>query len=146
MDDKKITFSGEKLRKLRVMAGLDQKELAKRSGCRNTDIWRYEKNQFTPKPERIASLAKALNVDTLELFEGAEHHQAQAHPFTPEENIIIEKLLSLDKFRMARVLGYVEGLLASKNHSSARQGADLSSGYEAGHEAPKPPRKPSSNS
>lgn len=53
---------GEKIKKLRQLRGLTQKELAKRAGLSELSIVLYEKGNRRPRVDVIAKIAKALDV------------------------------------------------------------------------------------
>ncbi|WP_296068205.1 XRE family transcriptional regulator [uncultured Agrobacterium sp.] len=55
-----VTFSGEKLTEARLAKGLYKNALADRIGVTAMQITRYESNQDRPTPEKLASIAKAL--------------------------------------------------------------------------------------
>jgi len=53
---------GERLKLARLMAGMSQRDLAKRVGVTATSISKYEDNRMMPAPETLSRLAQALNV------------------------------------------------------------------------------------
>ncbi len=55
-----VTFSGEKLTEARLAKGLYKNALADRIGVTAMQITRYESNQDRPTPEKLVSIAKAL--------------------------------------------------------------------------------------
>lgn len=55
-----VTFCGEKLTEARLAKGLYKNALADRIGVTAMQITRYESNQDRPTPEKLASIAKAL--------------------------------------------------------------------------------------
>jgi transcriptional regulator with XRE-family HTH domain len=60
-------FDPDRLRQLRVDAGLTQRELAERTGTDHTTIAKYENGARVPFVERLAALAGALGVAPAEL-------------------------------------------------------------------------------
>ena len=60
-------FDPDRLRQLRVAAGLTQHELAMRTGTDASTIGKYESGSRTPYVDRLASLASALGVTPAEL-------------------------------------------------------------------------------
>jgi transcriptional regulator with XRE-family HTH domain len=61
---------GDRVRVLRLKAGISQEELAARSGLHRTYISSVERGQRNISLTNIHSLADALGVDVQELFEG----------------------------------------------------------------------------
>jgi hypothetical protein len=53
---------GQRLKSLRLAAGLLQEALAHKARVRPEMIWRYEQGQFRPRPAALARLAWALGV------------------------------------------------------------------------------------
>ena len=61
-----MTF-GEKLRHTRLLCGLSQAKLAKRSGVYQTEIYRYEVEGVEPSFANLRRLAMALDITSKEL-------------------------------------------------------------------------------
>ena len=64
-----VLYVGKNLRRLRRQKLLTQERLADLSGVGVATIIRAEKNQVEPSAETIRKLAKALEVEPLDLFE-----------------------------------------------------------------------------
>jgi len=61
---------GEKIRRLRLKAGMSQESLAQRVGVTTHTIWRLENGPtFNPRLETLRALAKALGVPLEELLD-----------------------------------------------------------------------------
>ena len=58
---------GEKIRKIRITAGLTQKELGGKIGIDSATVGKYERGLINPKIETIEKFATALNVNLAEL-------------------------------------------------------------------------------
>ena len=58
---------GDKIKSLRKEKGLSQEDLAKKCGLNRNSIYKYEKNETTPKLNQIKKIAAALNVEVNEL-------------------------------------------------------------------------------
>lgn len=58
---------GEKLRRLRIKAGMNVAELSERSGIHKVGIYNYEKNATVPSFQFLQALAKALDFSWAEL-------------------------------------------------------------------------------
>jgi transcriptional regulator with XRE-family HTH domain len=67
-EDRRRSF-GDRVRLLRVAAGLSQEELADRSGLHRTYISSVERGQRNISLANIHSIADALSIDVRELFE-----------------------------------------------------------------------------
>lgn len=62
------TDRGEKLKDLRMRAGLSQEELAEKAGVGVATVIRFEHEQHEPNARTIRKLATALDVDPRKLF------------------------------------------------------------------------------
>ncbi|WP_037351164.1 helix-turn-helix domain-containing protein [Anaeroarcus burkinensis] len=58
---------GDKIKSLRKEKGLSQEDLAKKCGLNRNSIYKYEKNETTPKLNQIKKIAAALDVEANEL-------------------------------------------------------------------------------
>lgn len=63
---------GERLKRLRVEAGLTQMELAKKSGIAQKSISNWEMNDKEPKISSLRKLCKALGVPSSTFVEETE--------------------------------------------------------------------------
>jgi len=72
----KVLF-GERLRQLRIVAGLSQEELAHRAGLDRTYVSSCERGRRNLSLEAIVQLADALNVPPSKLLEGVEKREEQ---------------------------------------------------------------------
>ena len=70
-------FNGAQLRSLRERAGYTQMELAERIRVRSSQISRYEKGEFIPRPRKIKAIARVLNIKSDELFTEVEEKQEE---------------------------------------------------------------------
>jgi DNA-binding XRE family transcriptional regulator len=61
---------GQRLRALRLAAGLTQAELARRTGIHRPNIARVEAGRHTPSLETLARLAAAIGVPTTRVLSG----------------------------------------------------------------------------
>ncbi|MCA9580541.1 MAG: helix-turn-helix transcriptional regulator [Myxococcales bacterium] len=62
------TQLGARLRELRLLAGLTQAELARRTGIHRPNIARVEAGRHTPSLETLSRLATAIGVSTTTVF------------------------------------------------------------------------------
>jgi transcriptional regulator with XRE-family HTH domain len=61
---------GERIRRLRLRAGMSQESLAQRVGVTSRTIWRLENGpNFNPRLETLRALAEALGVPLKELLD-----------------------------------------------------------------------------
>ena len=61
---------GERIRRYRQSAGMTRVALAKQAGIGRVTLARIEKGSHAPKPETLASLAGALEIDVVDLLAG----------------------------------------------------------------------------
>jgi transcriptional regulator with XRE-family HTH domain len=61
---------GKNLKRLRMLAGLSQQELAQKIGVTQPRIARWEKGEVMPYAQYLAKLAKALEVTIDEIIRG----------------------------------------------------------------------------
>lgn len=59
-----VNHFGERLKSLRIDAGMSQKQLADRLGVSVTVVSYYENSSRTPSPERVVDLARIFHVTT----------------------------------------------------------------------------------
>lgn len=57
-----VNFVGDRLRRVRMAAGLNGKELANKAGISPAYLTQLEKNKRTPSPELLIKLAETLSV------------------------------------------------------------------------------------
>lgn len=62
-------ISGEKLKKLRLLRGLTQKELARMSGLTDSAIRNYELGYRSPDKDQLKKIAEALRCDASALID-----------------------------------------------------------------------------
>lgn len=69
--------TGENIRRIRILRGMSQKELAEKAGMTNVLLNNYEHGVRNPKAETLKKLADALGV-SLEILTGEEMTEIQA--------------------------------------------------------------------
>ncbi|OHB56112.1 MAG: hypothetical protein A2Y07_01175 [Planctomycetes bacterium GWF2_50_10] len=133
-------FDGKKLKILRVKAGLQQRDIARKIGCKGTEIWRYEAGYFAPRPDRIAQIAKVLNCSADDLMDSEE----KAGGFSRDDQALIKALIEMDPIRRAKIIGYVDGYLASGTRRDAALASDVAGAVAGGDDEshPAPQRRP----
>ena len=60
------------IKKARMVAGMDQKQLAKAMGVSQVSVSAWETGKSLPKPGRLMQLATVLNTSVEKLLEDAE--------------------------------------------------------------------------
>ncbi len=68
----------DELKRLRRLRGLTQQELAERSGVSQYTITEIETGRREPRPSTLRKLARALDVEVSDFFEGSEGPKALA--------------------------------------------------------------------
>ena len=71
-----LVFHGDKLKELRMLAGLSTAELAKKVGCSAVSIQSWERGAFPPRPKFVKQLAKIFKIATRELYREGEAVEA----------------------------------------------------------------------
>ena len=124
-----MAFSGKALKFYRKRAGMQARELATKAKCHGNDIYRYEKGLTAPKSDRIAAIAKVLNINPEELTSEEKYlavsSQSDQTNLTETESNIVSMVLSLVPLRRAKLIGYIEGLLATNSHSAAQLAGEV---------------------
>ena len=143
----KITSTkiGARIRKLRLSAGMTQRDLAQRINVGNTTLSQYESGARVPSDEvkiKIASVF-GVSVDYL-LGASSERNSAEkalcspAVAQRPAEAAIAEELSSLSDRQLDRLLGYIQALkelpegAASQNTSIVEKSASSENSSAAG--------------
>jgi transcriptional regulator with XRE-family HTH domain len=96
-----MTFSGEKLRQIRLARGRSQRDLP----VAHDTISRIESGRRQPHPSTLRKLAEALGVEVHEFFEGAEEDPKAAAPESPQEWLRAHnaKLLALSEEELSNI-------------------------------------------
>lgn len=63
---------GDRIARLRRSMGLNQQELARRVGAKPTQISKYERGTYDPRPSMVVNLAAVLGTSTDYLLTGKE--------------------------------------------------------------------------
>jgi transcriptional regulator with XRE-family HTH domain len=83
---------GERIRQIREEKGLQQEEAARRIGIHKNALYRYEKGMVEPKVSMVPKIARALDVDPGDLFEGTPYPKVLSLPATPLANTPPEEM------------------------------------------------------
>lgn len=80
---------GERIKNLRVSAGMTQEELAQKIGLKKQNISRYENSHCEPNIRTAKKIADALGVTIEEMAVGVSVAPAPPPSFTPDEQHLI---------------------------------------------------------
>jgi transcriptional regulator with XRE-family HTH domain len=82
----------DRLRAIREKRGLTQRELARRCGFGETQIYRYENGRGDPSSDHLARIARELRVSTDYLVGISENETGQLseNTLSPEEQIYVD--------------------------------------------------------
>lgn len=64
----KLAFNHEKMQQLRILQGMSTKDLAKRIGCTDRAITRWERGECPPRPKYVRRMASVFHVAQKELY------------------------------------------------------------------------------
>lgn len=92
---------GERMKGLRLSAGLTQEQLAERVGLKKQNISRYENSHCEPNIRTAKRIAEALGVSIEEMATDRDAMQpkkngSDSHALTPEEMTLVIDYRSLD--------------------------------------------------
>lgn len=99
------------IRYARKKAGLTMKELGEKVGCTEAAISHYELDQRKPDYEMLLKISEELNTSVDFLMRGNEREEEKVEEIDSELVMLFSLLPEEDK---AKVLGFVKGLLASR--------------------------------
>lgn len=97
---------GQRIKEAREIAGHTQSSLAELMGINHQQVWRWESGKYIPEAEKIASLAKALNVssDYLLGLSDDPKRAARESELSPQEQEIIMALRRGDPMEAIRTI------------------------------------------
>lgn len=97
---------GDRLKALRVAAGVTQIELAEQLNLGSKEIWRYENGESNPSADTVAKIAQYLHVSIDYLMGLSDDARPDLHndDLTAKERIIINALRNGDRFEAIRVI------------------------------------------
>jgi transcriptional regulator with XRE-family HTH domain len=75
-DSEDVTFSGAKLKRLRLRHGWSLRDLSARTQIDFTVLARYERGDQSPQPRKLPVLAKALGAEVDDLLTGPKDEAA----------------------------------------------------------------------
>lgn len=91
-----LNFGG-RLKKIREARGLTQRDLSDRVGIEFVQISRYERGQYLPNAETLASLAQVLDVDLNFLLLGETRDERETSPIKELDLPLLERFQDLQK-------------------------------------------------
>lgn len=71
-----LVFDGGKLQRLRILAGLSTRELAKALGCSAKSVTNWESDRFPPQAKHVRTIAAYFKVQPKELYQETEKVEA----------------------------------------------------------------------
>ena len=120
---------GERIRALRLDAGMTQEELAQRIGLKKQNISRYENSRVEPNIRTAKRIAEALGVSLEEMAVGvtvsdtpisSELEQfSSAAILTEDEQELLAKYQQLTELNKGRVLQQIDTLIESQKQGGA---------------------------
>ena len=126
----KIVKIGERIRALRLDAGMTQEELAQRIGLKKQNISRYENSRVEPNIRTAKRIAEALGVSLEEMAVGvtvsetpisSELEQfSSAAILTKDEQELLAKYQQLTELNKGRVLQQIDTLIESQKQGEAK--------------------------
>ena len=121
---------GERIRALRLDAGMTQEELAQRIGLKKQNISRYENSRVEPNIRTAKRIAEALGVSLEEMAVGvtvsetpisSELEQfSSAAILTEDEQELLAKYQQLTELNKGRVLQQIDTLIESQKQGVAK--------------------------
>lgn len=121
---------GERIRALRLDAGMTQEELAQRIGLKKQNISRYENSRVEPNIRTAKRIAEALGVSLEEMAVGvtvsetpisSELEQfSSAAILTEDEQELLAKYQQLTELNKGRVLQQIDTLIESQKQGGAK--------------------------
>lgn len=121
---------GERIRALRLDAGMTQEELAQRIGLKKQNISRYENSRVEPNIRTAKRIAEALGVSLEEMAVGvtvsdtpisSELEQfSSAAILTEDEQELLAKYQQLTELNKGRVLQQIDTLIESQKQGEAK--------------------------
>lgn len=103
---RKKTFKKDVFVNARESAGLSQAALAKKIGCSETDIYRYEAGITYPRNRRLGKLVEILGPSILSEPETPDDPLSVLGQFTEEERQFLDYFEALPYPRKCMVLGH----------------------------------------
>lgn len=129
---------GERLKRLRLEAGLGRPELAERAGVPYSTLAEIENTgKESTRAEYLVALADALGVSARELAVGQKMHEATGVHLTLAEGALVRAYRAASASERKQIQAYLEGLAARPTRTK-RRGADPLA--EAGRKPPIPTR------
>lgn len=87
---------GERIRAARIKQGLTLEQVANRLGITPTGIVQWEQNRRNPKLSTLQKIAKALDIDVMELIDESEKDNYIRLPKQTDEIVLKSKNPELD--------------------------------------------------
>lgn len=122
---------GERIRALRLDAGMTQEELAQRIGLKKQNISRYENSRVEPNIRTAKRIAEALGVSLEEMAVGVSVSDAPLSSpdselfsnsaiLTEDEQELVSKYQQLTELNKGRVLQQIDMLLEGQSEGEGK--------------------------
>lgn len=121
---------GERIRALRLDAGMTQEELAQRIGLKKQNISRYENSRVEPNIRTAKRIAEALGVSLEEMAVGVTvaetpisselEQSSSAAILTEDEQELLAKYQQLTELNKGRVLQQIDTLIENQKQGEAK--------------------------
>jgi transcriptional regulator with XRE-family HTH domain len=128
---------GDRIARLRRAKGWNQKELADRIGARPSQISKYERGAYLPRPDLLPKLGEALEVSLDYLMTGRSGEEPR-RDFRLRERV--EALETLPDTQRSNLVAFLDALLAA--HQLLRRYQELLQQHGRGALNPERPGKP----
>lgn len=144
---KDLKTIGDRLKHLRKIEGMTQKDIADRTNIKRGNVSHYENNKIMPSAETIIELSKLFKVSTDWLLTGKGSTEEVAQEDNVSSSILGEltnediKILQLFRQLNDRDKIKIEGIIETKINESKQDKRGLSSNYRSGEEAATKERK-----
>ena len=129
---------GDRIARLRRVKGWNQKELADRVGTNPTQISKYERGAYLPRPDVLPRLGEALGVSLDYLMTGRSGGEPR-RDFRLRERV--EALETLPEIQRSNLVAFLDALLAAHQLLHRYQELLQQHGREALHPENQPPEK-----
>lgn len=130
---------GDRVKRLRIEAGLERPELAQRAGVPYSTLAEIENTgKESTRAEYLVALADALGVSARELAIGQKLHEATGVFLTLAENELLKAYRAASAAERKQIQAYLEGLAARPGRAKRRQTAPFG---DAGRTIPPKPTR-----
>ena len=119
--------TGEKIKKIRKMQGLTQRELANKLGTTPQNLAQYENNKRNPKYWTLQKIAEVLNVSLEELLPDSDYNNLLGDKAALAYSTVLEQIMGLRGYTFGITedtdelyISYPDGILKIENEVADR--------------------------